>query len=191
MADPLPDYWQRQRSQLNAIGDQACLGSREAFDTIVDLAMRQNDPVAKHELAWVLVKSHCKRFDQPRFGAFLLIEEAAKQSYPISQYNHGVRLLMRTGNDETERKVALCWIFKGIEGGYGVAAAFLSKSYLFAQRVGFNPAFSKSFYLIAKAEQVQNEEMKLLDKIYPAEPFDSDENHRFLSERLSECEKLA
>ena len=187
-ADELPEYWQSQRSWINELGDRACDGSLEDFQKIEMLATKEENPVAMHELAWVIIKRHCHDYGRSILEVSALVERAAELSYPISQYFHGSYMVRASDGDELQRQKGLCWIYKSIEGGYESAATFLAKNYMLGTYVGFDAQRSLSFYKIAKAADIQNENMPLLDAAYGNAVPDDDENDQFISERLKECD---
>lgn len=188
LADELPGFWQSQRERINVIGDRACAGSLADFQVVEALATKENNPVAMHEMAWVLVKSHCHHFGRSRHEAHMLVERAAKRSYPISQFYYGRAILLLAAGNPDEQQKGLCWIYRGVEGGYETGAAYLSRHHMLSNLVPFDPARSLGFYKIAKAAGVEHEDMAFLKAAFGSVFPDETENREFLSERLAECD---
>lgn len=189
-ADELPEYWQLQRDFINQLGNQACRGSKSDYERIMGLAVVEDDPVAKNQLGWIQVSPACTDYGLSDARMRELVREAATQSYPIAQFNLGRYLLRRHGGNDVRRQEALCWIYRSIEGGYGVGAEYLSRHYLLGGEVVHNLVLSRGFYRIARAENVQREGMARLAQAHPSTQVSIEENSRFLAERLEECADL-
>ncbi len=137
-AEQLGPVWQAPRDQFNQLSDAACDGDTQALLQLTTAAMANGHPVAKHDLAWLLMTQSCAFAVDDLTEAINLQRAAADAGYPVAQSNFAVRLL-EADSVAQNGALAEAYLDSAIRAGYGLAAVelgtHLARGYGVAQDV--------------------------------------------------------
>jgi hypothetical protein len=128
-AEQLSSEWQGQRDYYNFLSDEACAGDRPAYETLHDLAMRERNPVAMNDLAWVYLTEECPYYQDDSYLAVALQLEAAEAGYPIATNAVAHRYMLGDGVTQNIQ-TSLEYFNRAISMDHGSSAIDLAHYYL-------------------------------------------------------------
>ena len=121
VSEKLDPFWQDRREQFNAISDAACAGDAVALQDLMAAVYRDDDPVAKNDLAWLYATSSCS-FSHDRMDVAVdLIKQSADAGYPPALNNYGNRLMHGDGVPK-DASSAVVYLLAAVAAGYASAA---------------------------------------------------------------------
>lgn len=124
LAEALSPFWQEQRDHFNKLSDDACGGDGQALRELMAAVYRDDNPVAKNDLAWLYMTEDCVFTEDDLSEAIDLQRQSANSGYPVAQNNLANRLMKGDGV-ELDASLAIEYFNMALRAGYGEAAADL------------------------------------------------------------------
>ena len=114
-------FWQVQREHFNELSDDACAGDGQALRDLMTAAYREDNSVAKNDLAWVYMTERCVFAEDDISEAVELQRQSAEEGYPVAQNNIANRLMKGDGIGKDPAR-AILYFEEAIRSNYGEAA---------------------------------------------------------------------
>ena len=155
-ADPLPEPWQSQREEKNAMLSGACeYGIKKDLDAVRQL-IKSGDPVMMSNTGWIMGNCANHFPDMTEEIAANYQMRAALAGYPIAISAYGSRLIRGDLGVPKDVNLGLMMKERAIELGFGLSAIDLANFYTFGKYLPLDLEKAKKYIAIAEAENVDS-----------------------------------
>ena len=160
-AEQLSEFWQDHRTYFNQLSDEACDGDEAAYSELWAAALRDNNPVAQNDLAWVYSTERCDYYDEDDSRSTALQRQSANAGYPMAQKNFAARLIEGLGVDP-DPELAHEFFQRAIDAGYGEAAVVYAGYLLDEEYLARDVKAARRLYEIASQKGADQDRLDWL-----------------------------